>query len=104
MSSSQHDIATFSEDANSPFERIRKYDEQSQEYWSSREFAEVLGYGDYRNFLLVLEKAKTAYKNSKINDFDHFIDVTDMIEIGKGGKREIKNTLLPRLWQQLSKR
>ena len=27
------------------------------EYWSSRDFAEVLGYGDYRNFEGVIEKA-----------------------------------------------
>ena len=34
----------------SPFERIRRTNDAGNEYWSSREFAQVLGYSDYRNF------------------------------------------------------
>ncbi|MCX7049647.1 MAG: hypothetical protein NTX50_29695 [Candidatus Sumerlaeota bacterium] len=38
----------------SPFERIKRVNEAGFEFWSSRDFAEVLGYGDYRNFELVI--------------------------------------------------
>jgi DNA-damage-inducible protein D len=66
------------------------------EFWSSRDFSEILGYGDYRNFEGVIEKAKMACFNSGHRIEDHFVDVTEMIEIGKGGRREIKVTLLSR--------
>jgi DNA-damage-inducible protein D len=66
------------------------------EYWSSRDFAEVLGYGDYRNFEGVIEKAKLACFNSGHRVEDHFVDVTEMIEIGKGGQRPVKTVLLSR--------
>ncbi len=57
----------------------------------------MLGYGDYRNVEGVFEKAKIACFNSGHRiDEDLFVDVTDMTEIGKGGRREIKVTLLSR--------
>lgn len=34
----------------SPFERIKRVNAAGNEYWSSREFAQVMGYTDYRNF------------------------------------------------------
>ena len=43
----------------------------------------ILGYGDYRNFEGVIEKAKIACFNSGHRLEDHFVDVTEMIETGK---------------------
>ena len=80
----------------SPFERIRKVNEAGNECWESRDLAEVLGYTQYRNFEAVIEKAKLACFNSAHRIEDHFADVSKMIEIGKGGRREIKVTLLSR--------
>ena len=80
----------------SPFERIRKVNEAGNEYWESRDLSEVLEYTQYRNFEAVIEKAKLACFNSGHRIEDHFADVSKMIEIGKGGKREIKVTLLSR--------
>jgi len=80
----------------SPFERIKRTNDTGTEFWSSREFAGVLGYGDYRNFEGVIEKAKLACFNSGHRLDDHFVDVTDMIEIGKGGQRPVKTVLLSR--------
>ena len=80
----------------SPFERIRKVNEAGNEYWESRDLAEVLEYTQYRNFEAVIEKAKLACFNSGHRIEDHFADVSKMIEIGKGGRREIKVTLLSR--------
>lgn len=74
----------------SPFERIKRTNDAGVEYWSSRDFAEVLGYGDYRNFEGVIEKAKLSCFNSGHRIEDHFVDVTEMIEIGKGGSGQSK--------------
>lgn len=80
----------------SPFERIRKVNEAGNEYWESRDLAEILEYTQYRNFEAVIEKARLACFNSGHHIEDHFADVSKMIEIGKGGRREIKVTLLSR--------
>jgi DNA-damage-inducible protein D len=80
----------------SPFEQIKRINDAGMEFWSSRDFAEVLGYGDYRNFEAVIEKAKMACINSEYRLEDHFGDVTDMIEIGKGGHRPVKTVYLSR--------
>lgn len=80
----------------SPFEQIKRTNDAGMEFWSSRDFAEVLGYSDYRNFEGVIEKAKLACFNSGHRLEDHFVDVTEMIEIGKGGQRQVKSVLLSR--------
>jgi DNA-damage-inducible protein D len=80
----------------SPFERIRKVNEAGNEYWESRDLAEVLDYTQYRNFEAVIEKAKLACFNSGHRIDDHFADVSKMVEIGSGATREIKVTLLSR--------
>jgi DNA-damage-inducible protein D len=68
----------------SPFERIKRTNDAGMEFWSGREFSEMLGYGDYRNFEGVIEKAKLFCFNSGHRIDNHFVDVTEMIEIGKG--------------------
>ena len=80
----------------SPFERIKRLNDAGNEYWESRDLAEVLDYTQYRNFEAVIEKAKLACFNSGRRIEDHFADVSKMIEIGKGGHREISITLLSR--------
>ena len=79
-----------------PFELIRRTTAAGNEYWSSRDFAKVLEYNDYRNFEQVIRKAKTACFNSGHRIEDHFVDITDMIEIGKGGQREVSCVNLSR--------
>ena len=71
----------------SPFERIKRTNEANNEYWESRDLAEVMEYTQYRNFEAVIEKAKLACFNSGHRIEDHFVDVTEMVEIGKGGQR-----------------
>jgi len=80
----------------SPFERIKRTNEAGMEFWSSRDFAGILNYSDYRNFEGVIEKAKLSCFNSGHRIEDHFVDVTEMINIGKGGKRPVKVILLSR--------
>lgn len=80
----------------SPFEQIRRTNEGGNEYWSSRDFARIVGYSDYRNFESVVERARTACFNSGQRVDDHFVEITDMIEVGKGAKRPAKTVLMSR--------
>jgi DNA-damage-inducible protein D len=80
----------------SPFEQIRRTNEAGAEYWSSRDFAQVLQYNDYRNFEQVIQRARVACFNSGQRLEDHFVDVTEMVEIGSGAKRMIKTIYLSR--------
>ncbi len=80
----------------SPFERIKRINDTGNEYWDSRDLAAVLEYTQYRNFEVVIEKAKLACLNSGYNIADHFADASKMVEIGSGVGREIKTTLLSR--------
>ncbi|MEO8286235.1 MAG: DNA damage-inducible protein D [Chloroflexota bacterium] len=78
------------------FARIRQETEDGYEYWSARDLAKALGYEDYRNFLRVVQKARIACENSGQVVEDHFVDTTDMIEIGKGGRRKVADVHLSR--------
>lgn len=78
------------------FESIRHINEYDAEYWSARELWQVLEYGEYRNFIPVIEKAKTACRNSSQPVEDHFVEVHEMVDIGSGAKREIDNYYLSR--------
>ncbi len=78
------------------FEQIKRIDENDNEYWSARELAKALNYSDYRNFKVVVEKAKKACKHSGHKVSDHVVDVNDMIEIGKGAKRQLDSFKLSR--------
>ena len=79
-----------------PFERIRRVSPAGNEFWSSRDFARVLGYNDYRNFEAVIAKAKTACFNSGQRMEDHFVDITEMVGIGSGALRPLKTVMMSR--------
>jgi DNA-damage-inducible protein D len=90
------EIQKASSDHVSPFEQIRRTNDAGVEYWSSRDFAQVLQYNDYRNFEQVIQKARVACFNSGQRLEDHFVDVNEMVEIGSGAKRMIKAIYLSR--------
>ena len=80
----------------SPFERIKRTNDAEREFWSSREFATVLGYVNYRHFEAVIAKAKLACFNSGQRIEDHFVGADEMVEIGSGAMRPLKTVFLSR--------
>ncbi len=78
------------------FESIRRTNSAGIEYWSSRDFAKVLGYVNYRHFQAVIEKARAACSNSGQPVEDHFVGTDQMIEIGKGGQRAVQTVMMSR--------
>src|SRR5260370_39086609 len=69
----------------SPFDAIRKVDEQGREYWSARDLGKLLGYKtNYRNFQTSINNAKTACETSGQAISDHFAQVRKQIKGGKG--------------------
>lgn len=78
------------------FDEIKKIDEKGREFWTARGLSKILGYSEYRHFLPVVGKAKEAAENSQQIVTDHFEDFLDMVGIGSGARRELKNIRLSR--------
>jgi len=66
------------------------------EYWFARDVQELLGYAEWRNFYLVVDKAKDACVNAGQDLADHFVDVNKMVDLGSGSQREIPDIMLTR--------
>lgn len=82
--------------AQNIFEQIRQVDENGNEFWSARDLGKVLEYSEFRHFIPVIDRAKEACKNSGLSVSDHFEDILDMIELGKGAKRSVESIKLSR--------
>ena len=78
------------------FEAIKRVSPAGNESWSARELARVLEYSDFRNFLNVIADARMACTQSGHPVDDHFVEFTDMVEIGSGARRSKENRLLVR--------
>lgn len=78
------------------FESIKHIDESGNEYWTSRTMWKILEYTEYRHFLPVIEKAKTACQNSGQRIEDHFEDILEMVRIGSGAERSMDSVKLSR--------
>jgi DNA-damage-inducible protein D len=72
------------------------YDLDGLECWSGRELQEILGYSDWRNFINTIQKAVKSCENSGEKESDHFVGVTKLIKIGKGGQKEVQDVALTR--------
>lgn len=78
------------------FEGYAQQTETGVEYWLARDIKHLLGYTEWRNFGLVISKAKTACELSGQVVTNHFVDVNKMVDLGSGSQREIDDIMLTR--------
>jgi len=81
---------------NTIFESIKHVDEDGREYWLARELQMTLEYKRWDKFLIVINNAKIACKQSSKLVDDHFSQVGKMVEIGSSTKRTIVDYKLSR--------
>ncbi|MCB5309160.1 DNA damage-inducible protein D [Yersinia massiliensis] len=79
-----------------PFEDLREYGNEGQEYWSARDLAPLLDYKDWRNFQNVLSRAAQACEASNLEVADHFVEATKMVVLGSSAQRELEDVHLSR--------
>ena len=80
----------------SPFEQLREVDANGKEWWNSRKLARVMGYGKYWNFERVIAKAQAWTSQKGYHLGEHFIEFTEMAELGNGAVREVTSVRLSR--------
>ena len=78
------------------FESIKQLSPYGTEYWSARELAPLLGYTKWERFQGVIQRAITASEQVGQRTSDHFPGAGKMIQVGKGGQREVPDYLLSR--------
>lgn len=78
------------------FEDYMHTDDNGTEYWLARELQELLGYTQWRNFEQVISKAKIACETSGQPVNEHFADVSKMVDLGSGAKKDIGDIMLTR--------
>jgi DNA-damage-inducible protein D len=66
------------------------------EFWCARDLQMLLGYSQWRNFAVVIDRAITACQTAGYDPRDHFAHISKMVDLGSGAKREIDDIALTR--------
>ena len=75
---------------------INKEEKENVEFWYARDLQNQLGYKRWENFIEVIKKAMVSCKNADITVENHFREVTKMINLAKGARRQVEDYMLTR--------
>ena len=75
---------------------VHKEEEDNIEFWYARELMPLLGYERWENFEKAISRAMSSCETSGIEILNHFREVTKMVPLGSGSKRNIKDYMLTR--------
>lgn len=75
---------------------VHTHEEIQVEYWFARELMPLLGYERWENFDRAISRAIESCETSGIEVANHFREVTKMVSLGSGSKRDIKDYMLTR--------
>lgn len=75
---------------------INTEEKENIEFWYARDLQTQLGYKRWENFIEVIKKAIQSCENAEIPKENHFREVTKMISLAKGAKRQVEDYMLTR--------
>ena len=75
---------------------INTEEKENVEFWYARDLQTQLGYKRWENFIEVIKKAIQSCVNAEIPKENHFREVTKMISLAKGAKRQVEDYMLTR--------
>lgn len=75
---------------------INTEEKENIEFWYARDLQTQLGYKRWENFIEVIKKAIQSCENTEIPKENHFREVTKMINLAKGAKRQVEDYMLTR--------
>ena len=75
---------------------INTEEKENIEFWYARDLQIQLGYKRWENFFETIKKAMQSCKNTGIEVDNHFREVTKMVKIGSGAKRNLQDYMLTR--------
>ncbi len=79
------------------FDEVLNYDDKNNiEFWRARELMFLLGYDRWENFDKAVSRAMDSCETTGIEKLNHFREVTKMVQLGSGSKRNVKDYLLTR--------
>lgn len=70
---------------------VQKHGDTGTEFWLARDLQVLLGYAQWRNFEIVIQKAVTACETLGHDSGDHFARISKMVDVGSGAKRKIED-------------
>ena len=79
------------------FDRILHSNQEAHiEFWYARDLMPLLGYERWENFDKAISRAMESCEGSGAIVPDHFREVTKMVTLGSGAKRNVRDYMLTR--------
>ena len=75
---------------------INTEEKDNIEFWYARDLQIQLGYKRWENFIETIKKAMQSCENTGIEVDNHFREVTKMVQIGSGARRNLQDYMLTR--------